>query len=604
MLIDRTGGTPLFLEETVRALAESGVLVGTAGDYRLNDPIARVDIPTSVQAVLAARIDRLPPRAKSQLQAAAVVGMEVEDALLLKIAALPEEDHYDAIATLQAAGFLYETRQLPDIAYVFKHALTHDVAYNSMLREQKRALHVDVVRAIENVHGERLDEQVERLAFHAVCGGLAEEAIDYLYRAALRAIRHSAHEQAIAHINEGLGLLAPLAETGANLRKELDFRKALGVAMMAARGWGATEVSDAYTRAREICEKLGDDSGLFTALRGQGQFHMIRGELRTARQLGERCVTLAERSEDAGVRLETHHLFWSNSFFMGDYGNAAHHADAGIGQYDKGAHHHLTYVYSGHDPGVCCRAFSGLALWQQGYPERAAARCGEALALAQEVSHPLTLALAYWALSYLHLFRQEPGPAGEWAERGIAICNEYLMPLLLSQAQFQSGWAVARQGELSHGIARMEDGVRRIRETGSEMGLPYFVALLGEAYAAAGDAGLGLRRIDEALATAEQTGAYFGYPEMLRLRGELLLRCDGARLDEAETCLASAIEAARGQQAHMLELRAATSLARVLRERGRAAVARESLAPILGRFTEGLDMQDLLDAKVLLDELA
>ncbi len=601
MLIERTEGVPLFLEETVRTLVETDTFVGTAGHYRLNAAMNRVEIPTSVQAVIAARIDRLPPKSKSLLQAAAIIGVEVPDGLLRPISHLPEEDYYEALSTLQSAEFLYEIRQLPDVEYGFKHALTHDVAYNGLLRERRRALHVELVRIIEERHHGRLDEQAERLAYHAVSGGLTDEAVDYLYRAALKAIRRSAHSQAIEHIGKGLSLLKSLPETSEHLQRELDYQKAMGVAMMAAKGWGAQEVSDAYTRAREICEKLGDKRELFTALRGQGQFHMIRGELHTARELGEHCVTLSERMQDPGLDIETHHLLWSNSFFLGDYGSASDHANEGIARYERESHHHLTYVYSGHDPGVCCRAFSGLILWQQGYPERAVARCRESLALAEKLSHPLTLALAYWGQSYLYLFRQEPQVAAEWATREIDVCSEYLLPLLLSQGIFQLGWALAEKGEVAEGIAKMEDGLERIRGTGSEMGMPYFVALLGEAHARQGDIERGQRLIEDAVAKAERTGAHFGYSEMLRMKGELSMGAAPHDFGEAETCFSTAIEIARGQQARLPELRAAVGLANLRKLQGRLDEGRTLVKSLYGWFSEGHDTADLRNAEAILN---
>lgn len=601
VLIEQTRGTPLFLEETVRALVETGALSGTVGAYRLEKAIGDIDIPSSIQAVLAARIDRLPSKSKTLLQAAAVIGMEVPDGLLRPISRLPEEDYYAAIESLRSAEFIYESRQFPDIEYTFKHTLTHDVARNSLLRDQRRALHIALVRLIEQHYRGRRDEQIERLALHAVAGDLTNEAVSYLYRAALKAIRRSAHGQAMRHLQQALSLLESLPQTAENLHRELDCQKAMGITMMAARGWGAQEVCDAFTRAREICETIGDERELFTALRGQGQYHMIRGELQTARALGERCITLAAESPDDGVQIETHHLFWSNSFFMGDFGTADRHASEGIARYRPDAHHQLTYDYSGHDPGVCCRAFAGLALWQQGYPDRAMARCREALDLAETVGHPLTLALAHWALSYLCLFRDEPADSAAWAKREIAVCREYLLPLLQSQGDFQLGWALSRQGEAADGIARMEDGLAQIRATGAEMGLPSFVALLGDAYAHQGDVDRGRNRIDDAITTAARTGACFGYPEMLRMRGALTLRAAADDVDAAEADFSAAMAAAHRQQARLPELRAAVSLAGLWQGQGRADEAATLVRPLYDWFSEGHDSPDLRRAAALLD---
>src|SRR5262249_29988339 len=271
-----------------------------------------------------------------------------------------------------------------------------------------------------------------------------------------------------------------------------------------ARGWAAKEVLDAYTRARALCEELGDERELFIVLRGEGQYRMIRGESNIARDLGERCAGLAARSTDTGVQIETHHLYWTNSFFMGEYAEAATHCARGISLYDRNRDHALTYVYSGHDPGVCCRGFSALIQCLYGYPDRSIELCRQTLALAEQLAHPLTTALAYWAYSFAHIVRGEPGPARHWAEREIAISREYLLPLLLSQGTFQLGWALAELGDLDEGIARMREGLAAISATGAEMGLPYFVALLGEALGRAGKPAAGLEGVGRGLTTADR----------------------------------------------------------------------------------------------------
>ncbi len=603
VLVERTAGTPLFLEESVRALVETGALAGEPRAYRLVKQIDPFEMPSTIQAVLAARIDGLHPASKSLLQIAAVIGRDVPVALLQPVSGLVEDELRTILAELQRAELLYEVRLFPDLEYAFKHALTHDVAYQGVLRERRRSIHAQIVRIIEDRYQDRLGEQIERLALHAHAGELWEQAADYLYQAAIKAIQRSAHHVAIDLLKKGLEAIGKLAETPDRLKRELDYHKAMGVTMMAAKGWGAQEVSDAYAEARTLARRLGDDRELFVVMRGQGQFHMISGDLQTARALGDRCVALSKVLDDVGVHIETHHLFWSNSFFMGDYGNAMVHSDEGIALYDRAEHHPLTFVYSGHDPGVCCRCFSALILWQRGYPDRALARCREALALAEEVSHPLTLALANWALSYLHLFRREAAPARDWAENEISVCKEYLLPLLLSQGHFQRGWALAEQGEVADGIASMNRGLSGISATGAEMGLPFFIALLGDAYAKSGDVARGLAEIDRALATANQNGAHFQLPEMLRLKGDLLLRQTDPDATAAEQCLREALQVAQRQGAKLPELRAAHSLAQLWRRNGEAGRAYDLLALPFGWFTEGFDTPDLQDAKALLADL-
>jgi len=599
-LIARTGGTPLFLEESVRTLVDAGTLTGNSGAYRAAGSIATLQIPATVQAVLAARIDRLSAEQKSVLQTASMIGEEVPAELLQPICGLSPERINAVLAELQGAEFLYQTRLLPEPQYTFKHALTRQVAYDSVLKERRRAVHLQIVEISEALYANRIGEHVERLAHHALAGEQWSKAVDYLHRSATRAMQRSAHQTAIQYLEKGLAVIERLPDSPERMRKELDYRKAMGVTMMAAKGWAAKEVLDAYTRARELCEKLDDERELFIVLRGEGQYRMIRGESRIASELGERCVALAASSKDTGVNIETHHLFWTNSFFMGEYAQAEFHSAQGISLYERSRDHGLTYIYSGHDPGVCCRCFSALIHCLDGRPDRSLALCGEALELARRVEHPLTTALTHWAYSLAHILRGEPEPARRWAEREIAIGEEYLLPLLRSQGIFQLGWARAELGDLDEGIEGMESGLAATAATGAQMDSLYFIALLGEALGKAGRPDAGLVEIEKALAAAKLHGARFQLSEVLRLKGELLLMRSKARLREAEACFRESIEVADGQGAKLPKLRTATSLARLLAGRGEVAKARSLLRPAYDAIIGGRDLADMRTAAALL----
>ena len=259
-LIARTGGTPLFLEESVRALADAGTLTGNAGAYRAAGPIAELQIPATVHAVLAARIDRLSADQKSLLQTASMIGEEVPAELLLPISGLAPERLNALLAELQAAEFLYQTRLLPQSQYTFKHALTRQVAYESVLKERRRAVHQQIVEIIEALHADRIDEHVERLSHHALAGEQWSKAVDYLHRSASRAMQRSAHQNAIQYLEKGLAVIERLPDSPERMRKELDYRKALGVTMMAAKGW-ARKRSSMPIPARGYCAKSWTTSG-------------------------------------------------------------------------------------------------------------------------------------------------------------------------------------------------------------------------------------------------------------------------------------------------------------------------------------------------------
>lgn len=602
-LVEHAGGTPLFLEESVRALADAGKLSGRPGAYRAAGPLGAVQIPSTVHAVLAARIDRLPPAQKSLLQTAAVIGQDIPVELLLPVSGLGPESLQETLGQLQAAEFLYQSRLLPEPQYSFKHALTYRVAYESVLRERRRAVHRNLVELIETRYAGRLDEHVERLAYHALAAEERSKSIQYLYRSAGKALQRSAHGQAIRWLKQGLELIDMLPDAHERKRRELDYCKAIGVATMSAKGWADAEVLHAYTRARALSEELDDERELFVALRGEGQYRMIGGQSAIARRLGERCVELAERSRDVGVHLETHHLFWSNSFFMGRYAEAGLHCEKGIALYERERDHPLTYVYSGHDPGVCCRSFLAVVRCLRGQPDRGLADCNDALELARLLDHPLSTSIAYWSRGLAHLLRGEPAPTRHWAEKAVSVSEQYSLPLTRSQGLLQLGWALAQLGELDEGIDRMREGVRGTRATGAEMGLPYFVALLGEALGRAGAPDAGLVEVERALATARRQGALFQSPEMLRLQGDLLVMISATNRSRAQACYRAAIAEAEHQGAMLVKLRCALSLARALMSDGQSTEAQAVLQPAYASLAEGHGTTHLKEAAALLAEL-
>ena len=268
LLIERTEGNPFFLEESVRTLVETKVLTGERGNYFLAKPIENTQVPATVQAVLAARIDRLPPEEKRLLQSAAVVGKDVPLALFQAIADQSEEELRRGLTRLQAAEFLYETSLFPEIEYTFKHALTHEVAYGSVLQERRRALHARIVEAIEKVYSDRINEHVERLAQHAVRAELWTKAVEYLHQAGKKAAGHSATRDAITYFEQSLDALKHLPEDRQAIERAINIRIDLGPALIATEGFAAREVTENYNRARELCGKLNDPPQLFPVLWG------------------------------------------------------------------------------------------------------------------------------------------------------------------------------------------------------------------------------------------------------------------------------------------------------------------------------------------------
>jgi predicted ATPase len=579
LIAERTDGVPLFIEETVQSLVQSGALQGLPGAYSVYGEVSSLRVPPTVQSVIAARIDRLAADERWLLQNAAVVGRDVSLSILASIASLDEGAANEGILKLQSAGFLYESQLYPVQIFTFKHALVQKVAYESLLNADRQLLHSRLIDAVETLLPHLIDDYVERLAEHAIAAERWDKASWYLLRSAERALQRSSHNLALSFLQKGLVIVSKRPNSPDRARAELDFQKLVGVAWMAAKGWGAREVLSAYERAEALCDELGDESERFTALRGRAQYYMISGQPRAAQAISLRCAEMTKLMRDTGIAIETHHMCWTNNFFMGECGAAEKHAEEAIGLYKTDAHHALTYKYSGHDPGVCSLCVSGLASWHRGALDRASDRCHGALALAERLSHPLTTALAYWALSCLAIFRGEAESTFTWAQKEIAICDEYLLPLLRSQGEFQAGWAIAQLGEATAGIAQMERGVHAIRATGAEMGLPYLLGLLAKVVGDTGQRDRALSLLDQAIVSAKQNGTHFLLSEILRTKAEFLAQAKDRNSKEIEALLRGAIDIAAKQNAPLPALRAATSLARFLTDRRRRSEARALLKP-------------------------
>jgi DNA-binding winged helix-turn-helix (wHTH) protein/predicted ATPase len=578
-IAERTDGVPLFIEESVQALAQSGALVGSPGAYAAPGEVTRLPVAATIQSVIAARIDRLAAGERWLLQNAAVIGRDFSLGMLAAMAALDEAAAAEGVLKLQNAGFLYETQLFPAQVFTFKHALVQKVAYDSLVTAYRRTLHSRMIDILEAAPAHLVDDQVEKLAEHAVSAERWDKAERYLLRSAARALQRSSHNLAIPFLQKGLEALARRPASPDRDRVELEYQKLVGVAWMAARGWGADEVLAAYERAETLCNELDDDAERFIALRGQAQYYMISGQPRAAQAISVRCADMTKRRNDAGIAIETHHMFWTNNFFMGECRAAEEHAEGAVALYDPERHHELTYKYSGHDPGVCSRCFAGLSAWHRGALDRADERCNAALELAERLAHPLTTALAYWSLAYLGIFRREPEAALAWAGKEMAICDQYLLPLLRSQGEFQAGWALVQLGDGPAGIAQMERGVEGIRATGAWMGLPYFQGLLGEALAGLGQLDRAVDLLDHAVSSARQNGSHFLLSEILRTKAGVLAQAKDCDDKEVDALFRSAVGIATKQNAPLPALRAATGWARSLTDRRQGAQARAVLAP-------------------------
>jgi class 3 adenylate cyclase/predicted ATPase len=639
LIIERTEGTPFFIEEIVQALFEDGVLVRN-GAVKLARSLNAVKVPATVQAVLAARIDRLPAEERELLQTLAVLGREFPLGLVQRVTLKPDAESERMLAELQLAEFIYEQPAVGDVEYVFKHALTQEVAYNALLIERRKLLHERAGLALESMFAGQLEDHLDELAHHYSRSDNVAKAVEYLGRAGQQALQRSAYADAISSLGAALNLLQRLPDDPKRFQRELLLQLALGPALIAVKGLAAPDVERAYTRARELCEILGDPPELFPALWGLWAVHLVRAELRRASELAEQLLRRAQSAHEPVRLIYARMARGATSYFMGGFLPAREHFEMAISVYDPERHRPLAFRYGGADAGVRCLSYAAWTLWQLGYPDQALKRGNEALALAQALSHPFGLAWAEVFVDVLRQLRREVRVTQENAEGLIALSAEHGLTDFLAFATILRGWAMAEQERNEEGIAKIREGLAATRATGAELVSAYFLCLLAEACMETGRFDDGLSALTEALAAADENESRFYEAETHRLKGELLLkrqaersgaertgeatrseqrslrradkkssprgapRIDDANIVEAQTCFERAIEVARKQSAKSFELRATFSLARLLASQGRRDEARTMLADIYGWFTEGFDTADLKDAKALLAELS
>jgi predicted ATPase/DNA-binding winged helix-turn-helix (wHTH) protein/class 3 adenylate cyclase len=590
-ILTRAEGNPLFLEELAHTAMEQG------------DSPRMVGVPTTLQAVLATRIDRLPLEAKRLLQMAAVIGKDVPVTLLQAIAGLPETALQRGLAYLQAGELLYETTRVANRALTFKHALIQEVAYHSLLQGTRQQYHQQIAQVLAERFPETVETQPELVAHHYTEAGLPALAVPAWLRAGQRASARSAHIEAITHLTQGLEALKTLPETPERTQLELVLQTTLGPALMATKGYAAPEVEYAYARARELCRQVGETPPLFQALWGLWYFYLVRAELQTACELGEQLLNLAQRVQAPAVLLLAHRVLCPTLTFLGAFATAQGHLERGMTLYGLEQHSAFTSLY-GQDQGVICRSWAALTLWSLGYPDQALQRSREALTLAQELAHPFSLAYAMCFAGKFCQLRREVQAAQERATAEMALCTEQGFALYLARGTILRGWTTAEQGQGAAGLGQMRQGLAAYQATGAAVFRPYYLAFLAEAHAKVGQAEDGLTALAEAFAAVHKSGERFYEAELYRLKGELLLMRSAENLGEAEACFQQALCIARCQQAKSWELRAAMSLARLWQCQGKSAEARQLLAPIYGWFTEGFDTADLQEAKTLLEELS
>jgi len=608
-LVEKADGVPLYLEELTKLVSEQGLIHHGNGRLDPDRPRSALAIPATLADSLTARLDRLTD-AKGVAQLGAAISRQFSYELLEAVAKTTASVDMWALrlhlARLVDAGLLFVEHDARGETYTFKHALIQDAAYGSLLRTTRQQYHRHIAQALAGHFRATVETAPELLAHHYTQASMMAEAVPCWLDAGQRALRASANPEAIAHLTTGLDLLADLPAGPERAGVELQFRLTLGPAYMAIRGYAAPEVEACYQRALELCRELGDTPPqLVRALHGLWTNHIVRAQHTSALALGEQVLQLGAATSDDGLLLQGNmEVGWSH-YFLGELEQAREHLERVLALYDHERHSSHAFIY-GDDPATSARSALATVLWLLGYPDHALRCSEENLAILRLlVQHPYSVAFGFTMAAFLRQYLGDPPAARSLAEEAVVISEAHGLAYMGAMASMFEGWARTGEGELDEGMAQMRRGLAAQLATGAELVRPYWLWLLAEVCQRTGAAREGLALLDDADAAIEHTHECYWEAEIHRLRGRLLLAtAEPAASASAEACYHRALDVARRQGARSLELRAAVSLSRLWQAADRHDEARELLASIYERFTEGLDHPELREAAALLDELS
>jgi tetratricopeptide (TPR) repeat protein len=587
-VVERTGGVPLFVEELTRAVLESG-------DAKLTGR----EIPATLHDSLMARLDRLGP-AKEVIQVGAVIGSEFSYELIHAVYPIAEGDLQGALRRLTDAELLYVRGIAPEATYQFKHALIRDAAYEALLKSRRKELHLIVARTIDEKFPALKEAHPEVLARHWTEAGEIEPAITQWQTAGERAVKRRAYHEGEQHYRNAIAIVQSLPESLDRDNRELPLQVALGNVMQWTRGWSAAETVEAYTRAGVVADRSGAADSI-KILRELSRAANLRGEPRAGLALADQMLAIAHRNGSRTALIAAQTVEGFSHLVLGDLAGARQ-------LYMQVMEYYSEEDFRGEpmaDEGIYARVFAGHAEWFLGYPERAVRLVNEALSIARRQNNPFLTVFALAVGSFVYELRREYRRSFEAGDEAVRLNIVSEFPFINATGGKRRAWARAQMGDAGGAADQIRAGLTELNSINHYASRALLLVELAETQAVAG-------AYDEALVTVEQAvqtnpDELIYHPGALWLRGELRLRADAegeVHFDLVEQDFREAIDLSRTMQAKSLELRATTSLARLLASQDRRDEARAMLAEIYGWFTEGFDTADLKDAKTLLDELS
>jgi TOMM system kinase/cyclase fusion protein len=593
-VVDRADGIPLFVEEIVHYLEDADVLRGTASGN-----LGQAEVPGKLRDLLTGRLDRLGP-ARETAQIAAAIGREFDYRLLAGVVGGDEARLLADLEKMISADLVVRRRHLDNPVYMFRHALIRDAAYESLLRAAQQQLHRKIAETLSARFPEMAEAQPELMASHYERGGLVPQAIDEWLRAGRRGLDTANNRETIAHMRRALALLPGIPEETERLRRELDLQLTLVPALSAIEGWAAPSVGAASSRARDLCEALGDHEKLFPALWGLWTYQFVGGHLAPALETARRTLQMAEATKVPLLQIAARHAVGFTQFFRGELAEAERIAAEVLAMFDLELEKRLARTFQLSST-VACAYFRAGSLWMQGRVEEAEAGFTFMHDLARELDHLPSIAgaMGFAAISRHH--QQDVRRTRDLAERLSLLANEQGFEIWKAFSPVFLAWVRTREEDRDQGIRDLEKTIEQFKLGGNRLLLVSIAAMLGDGLLLAGRREDCLRVVAEGLMDAADRDEHLFESELHRLRAEALRPTDPA---ESEASFLAALRIARGQQAHSLALRAATGLARLLRGQGRNSEACQLLQSEHGGIAPGDQTEDIQAARQLLAEIS
>ena len=524
--------------------------------------------------------------------------------MLNAAAGLPKDELQNAIDKLLDSELIFKHGMAPDIVYEFKHAMVQDIAYQTLLKSTRQRYHQRIAHLLEHQFSETVENNPELIAHHYSEAHLAEQALTHWQMAGQKAISRSANLEAINHLQKGLTTLSHLPDDEEKIKRELELQITLAVPLTSAKGYASPEVEQTYTRARELCLKIGDTPQLFPAIYGMWRFYLLRAEYTTAYKLSQELLDIANRAQDATFFSAAPRSIGATLFYQGNISQSRTHLEQVIQLQTTDDIRSRTLKYDVVDAQVVSLGYNAWALWLQGFPDQARQHSDQSITLARDYNHQFSIALATSFASWTYQFCGIKKRTSEIAQSALELSEKQGFQFWVGWAKLMSAWSKAELDADQKRSKLMDEGLQQWRETGSKLGQTYFLTLLAEVAALEGQYDQSLALLDEAQLFAEHTGENFWLAEIYRNRGTLILQTPSIADTQAEQWLIKATDIAATQNSKSLELRAYISLHEYFQshsDKDGILQSSASIKSLYASFTEGFDTMDLINAKNILE---